>query len=55
MAAVMVSPGAIVPVSGQYKHSCGAAGQTTLVKGNHASPTHGSGDVWVLVRATPHV
>ena len=50
-----IKPGDIVQISGIYKHSCGAPGDSTLVKGNHASPTHGPGDVWILVQATPHV
>lgn len=50
----MVTPGHIVPVSGIYRHSCGAVGDTTLVLGDKASPTCRPGDVWILVQATPH-
>lgn len=50
-----VTPGETVSVSGIYRHSCGVSGDSTLVQGHTAPPTHSRGDVWVLVRATPHV
>jgi hypothetical protein len=55
MAAITVKPNEVVPVSGMYRHSCGAAGQSTLIKGHRAPATHSHGDVWVLAQATPHV